>query len=398
MRRIITLLVCFSGCLLFCGADWLQFRGSQSNSVAPDAKAPIQWSEEENIAWQVELPGRGPASPIVVGDRVFVTCSSGYHDNRMHILCFSTDDGSQLWHRQFWATGRTISHPTTCIAAPTPASDGEAIYAFFASNDLVCLDLDGNLRWYRGLAYDYPKAGIDVGMSSSPVIAGDVVVVQIENQGDSFAAGIDRATGESIWRVQRPDIDNWSSPIAVKSDKGDIVLLQSPTGVTALEADSGEELWTITETCNAITSSVAVDGRLFLPAGGITAIDLAYASAPTIAWSENRLNPGSASPVVHEGCLYIINRAGVLNCGSVDDGTLLWQTRLQGTMWATPVLVGEHLLCINQDGLAQAVHLGEEGEVVATSELGETIQATPAVIDDALFIRSDNHLWKIAAP
>ncbi|MEZ6108579.1 MAG: PQQ-binding-like beta-propeller repeat protein [Pirellulaceae bacterium] len=106
--------------------------------------------------------------------------------------------------RRFWATGRPFSHPTSANAAPTPVSDGERIYAFYSSNDMVCLTLDGDLVWYRGLTFDYPKAANDVGMASSPVIAGDVVVVQIENQGDSFVAGIDRLTGETRWRHAAP--------------------------------------------------------------------------------------------------------------------------------------------------------------------------------------------------
>ena len=105
--------------------------------------------------------------------------------------------GKQRWRRSFWATGRTYTHPTSSNAAPTPVSDGQYIYAFYSSNDLACLDLSGNLMWYRGLAHDYPKAGNDVGMASSPAIAGDVVVVQIENQGDSFASGIDRLSARN---------------------------------------------------------------------------------------------------------------------------------------------------------------------------------------------------------
>ena len=160
-----------------------------SNSVSPDAQPPAEWSETKNVAWKVELPGRGPSSPIVVGDRVIVTCSSGVKQDRLHVLCFDAKDGKRLWERQFWATGRTLSHPASANAACTPASDGKLIFAFYSSNDLACLDLDGNLKWFRGLAYDFPHAGNDVGMSSSPLVVGDVVVAQVECQGDSFAAG-----------------------------------------------------------------------------------------------------------------------------------------------------------------------------------------------------------------
>ncbi len=197
-------------------ADWPQFRGADSNSVSGDAQPPTEWSETKNVAWKVELPGRGPSSPIVIGDRVVVTASSGVKQDRLHVLCFSAADGHRVWERQFWATGRTLSHPSSANAAPTPASDGHLIFAFYSSNDLACLDLDGNLQWFRGLAYDFPHAGNDVGMSSSPVVVGDVVVAQVECQGDSFAVGIDKATGETRWRVDRPHEASWASPVVVR--------------------------------------------------------------------------------------------------------------------------------------------------------------------------------------
>ena len=199
--------------------DWPQFRGPQSNSVTDDAQPPATWNDGENIAWKVDLPGRGPSSPIVVGDRVIVTCSSGVNQDRLHVLCFDAGAGKQLWERQFWATGRTLSHPSSANAAPTPASDGDSIFAFFSSNDLICLDLEGNLKWLRGLAYDFPKAGNDVGMSSSPLVIGDTVVAQVECQGDSFVTGVDKKTGEPLWRIERPREASWASPVAVARGK-----------------------------------------------------------------------------------------------------------------------------------------------------------------------------------
>ena len=186
------------------GADWLRFRGD-STSSAPGEKPPIEWNVEtgENIAWKVELPGKGMSSPIVVGDKVFVTASSGPRDARLHVLSFDAVTGEKRFERQFWATGRTLHHPMTAVATNTPTSDGQFVYAFYASNDLVCLDLDGNLQWFRGLTHDYPAAANDAGMSSSPVVSGDFVIVQIECQGESFAAGLDKRTGEDRWRIQR---------------------------------------------------------------------------------------------------------------------------------------------------------------------------------------------------
>src|SRR6185503_14861072 len=139
--------------------------------------------------------------------------ASGARQEKLYVLCFDAKSGRELWRRQFWATGRTFTHPSISTAAPTPVSDGERVFAFFSSNDLACLTLDGDLVWFRGLGHDFPKAGNDIGMSSSPVVADGTIVVQIENQGDSFAAGIDTSTGETKWRVNRDKLANWASPV-----------------------------------------------------------------------------------------------------------------------------------------------------------------------------------------
>ena len=188
--------------LCTCGADWLRFRGLDG-AGASSGTPPVKWSKSKDVTWSIDTPGRGVSSPVIVDGRVILTANEGVKQNRLLVVAYSEKTGELLWRREFWATGRTATHPTSAVAAPSPASDGERIYAFYSSNDLICLDLDGNLQWYRGLAHDYPKAGNDVGMSSSPVVVGKTVIVQIENQGDSFAAGIDVATAVVARRVCR---------------------------------------------------------------------------------------------------------------------------------------------------------------------------------------------------
>jgi outer membrane protein assembly factor BamB len=383
------------------GADWLRFRGDSTNT-APAEKLPISWNVEtgENIAWKAELPGRGTSSPIVVGGKVIVTASSGPRDSRLHVLCFDAKSGEQRWERQFWATGRTLHHPMTAVATNTPVSDGQRVYAFYSSNDMVCLDLDGNLQWFRGLAYDYPAAGNDAGMSSSPAISGDTVIVQIESQGESFAAGLDKHMGEDRWRIKRAPLPNWSSPVVTRDANGhEIVLLQSAEKLSGHDPASGDELWSHDSTNDGITSSVAAGEMVYLPTmgTGLRALQLAGASTkPRVVWTQNKLNFGAASPVVHDGKIYTINRAGVLNCGRASDGGVDWQLRLKGAFWATPLLAGGHLYAANQDGEVQVVRLDDKkGEIVGTVVMGEPLLASPAVADGALYYRGDKHLWKI---
>jgi outer membrane protein assembly factor BamB len=335
----------------------------------------------------------------VVGNRVIVTSATGAENDRLHVLCYDVASGNKVWERQFWATGRTITHPTSGVAAPTPASDGERIFAFFSSNDLVCLDLDGNLIWLRGLGYDFPKAGNDVGMASSPAVVGEAVVVQVENQADSFAAGLNKRTGETLWKIDRPRESNWCSPLAMKSGDRELVLLQSPSKLTAHDPATGEQAWSFDQACSGIPTATSQDGILFVPAGGVTAIEPKEGQPPEVKWTAGGVQPATACPVVHEGRLYAINRAGVLTCADTKDGTVVWRLRLEGAFWGTPILAGNRLYCVNQDGLGQVVQLQSDGkgaEVVGKGELKEAVLTSPAAADGALYIRTDRHLWKIA--
>ena len=384
---------------LLLAADWLQFRGSENNPVAPNDSVPAKFSATENVAWKAPLVGDGVSGPIVVKGRVVVTASSGTaRQDRLHVLAFDVKDGEQLWHRQLWALGRPFHHPTSANAAPTPASDGEHIFAFYSSNDLVCLDLDGNLLWYRGLGFDYPKAGNDVGMASSPLVVGDTVVVQVESLNDSFAAGLDKATGEERWRIRRPKAMNWVSPTALRGKDGKLaVLLQAAKGISAHDPLTGKELWTFEGSAASIPSVMAVDDRVYVPAGGLTALKASPdGTSFEVLWSSNRLGPGNASPVVHDGRIYVL--ADVLKCGDANTGDVLWQLRLKGSFWATPVIAGGNIYCPNQDGQCLVVKLGEKGEIVHEADLGEPLFASPAVADNALYLRTDKHLWKIASP
>lgn len=382
--------------------QWPQFRGPLATGVATGQnEPPHEWQEGQNIAWKINLPGRGPSSPIVIGNKVFVTCSSGRKQDRLMVLAIDVETGTEVWRRTFWATGRTNSHPASANAAPTPASDGQRIYALYSSNDLVCLDLNGNLLWYRALTLDYPKAGNDVGMSSSPAVVGNTVIVQIENQGNSFAAGIDAHNGQNRWRVHRPTEANWCSPVVISAGQDELILvLQSGEGLTAHNPVTGQEIWNFPVRCELISSPSPSAGRLFFSANGLSALDLpGQNEEPKLAWDANRLAMGASSPVVQGDHVYTVNRTGVLNCANTKNGELLWKLRLEiKQMWATPVIAGKLMYCVDNSGQVAVIQLGKgKAEIVGRNELDEQIQASPAVSNGAIYFRSDAHLWKIAS-
>ena len=403
MKTLLNLLAAlslFSSVELLNAEDWLQFRGTDHRGIAESSNLPTSISSDKNIAWKKSLPGRGLSSPIIIGNQIFLTAASTTDQSRLHIMCFDSNAGTTQWSREFWATGRTICHEKTCVAAPTPASDGKHIYALYSSNDLICLDLNGNLKWMRALMQDYPNASNSLGLASSPIIVSDTLIVQVENDSESFAAGIDLNKGTNIWKFPRTKKANWTSPIKVGKN---VVAIQGSEGVTAIEASSGEILWSYSEGASTIPSSVASkDGStLFIPSNGITALKPRNDNnTPEILWQEPQLRPGTASPIIVNDKIFIINRAGVLNAAKKDTGERLWRLRLEGPFSGSPVASKGHIyIASERKGLLQSVDLsGKEGKITGTIELGETILGTPAIANDSLYVRSDHHLWKISNP
>lgn len=382
-------------------ADWLNFRGPNGSGHAPDIVTSPKTLSPETLAWKAALPGRGLGSPIIVGDKVFVTAASGPEQQQLHVLCFAAKDGAPLWERRFWATGRTMSHSKTNVAAPTPASDGERIYALYSSNDLICLDLEGNLVWMRGLTLDYPNASNSLGMASSPIVVGDTLVAQIENDSESFAAGFDLHTGVNKWKLDRPKSANWTSPTVLEKDGERIVALQSGEGVTGLVPATGSSVFQIPGGASTIPSSAAVGDELFIPANGLTVVKVGASGAqPATVWNQKNQRPGTASPLVVGDKLFLINNAGVITCANRASGDVVWETRLKGPFSGSPVAGADGLLYIfSESGVGQVIDPSKEkDQVVSEFELGETILSTPSLDDGAVYIRSDGHLWRFGKP
>jgi outer membrane protein assembly factor BamB len=384
---------------LVLGADWRQFRGTDSTGHAPGG-APAEFSADKNVAWKAALPSRGLSSPIVAGGRVFVTASGGAKQDRLQVLAFDAKTGKQLWQRGLWATGPTDSHPKTSMAAPTPVSDGQRVIALFATGDAVALDPDGNVLWLRSLHEENPGATDGRGLASSPVLVASTVVVHVENQNTSFAAGIDPATGKNRWRVERPREPNWTSPVAIPgAGERPLVLLQGATRLSALDPATGKEVWGLDRESDSIASSVLSGNTLYVPGEkGLAALELKGDSAPKLLWEQPKLNPVTASPVVLSGRIYCL-RQGILVAGDLKTGEVVGQLRLKGPHSASLVTAGGLLYCVSEGGQAQVVRPDDkDGQVVARGELGETVLGTPAIADGAIFLRGEKHLWKMAQP
>ncbi len=379
-------------------ADWLNFRGPQGSGYAAEIADTPATLGDEQLAWKVPLPGRGLGSAILVGDQVFITAASGPDQNQLHILCFNAADGAPVWERRFWATGRTMTNNKTCVAAPTPASDGEKIYALYSSNDLICVDLKGNLKWMRGLTLDYPNASNSLGMASSLIISENTLIAQIENDSESFAAGFDLADGTNKWKMDRPKAANWTSPTLLKIGDQEVVALQSSKGILGLLPATGSAVFNYEKGAATIPSGAAAGDQLFAPSNGLTAITATTnGDEPVELWNESAQRPGTASPIVIGDKVYTINGAGVLSCADRKTGERLWRSRLKGPFSASPVAGANGLIyVVSETGVIQVVDPGseEENKVTSEYELGETILGTPSLDNGALYVRSDGHLWK----
>lgn len=382
-------------------ADSTAFRGSDGTGVSQATDVPVALDDDSKtaIAWSAPLPGRGPASPIVVGNRVFVAASSGARGDRIHLLCFDLDSGRKLWERRMKGTGSSTVHPFGANAAPTSCSDGQRIFSLYSCCDLTCFDTEGNLLWYRALGIEHPTTRNDVGMSSSPVVIGDAVVVQLENQGESFIAAFDTETGKERWHRPRDRSALWSTPIPLPGRDGtpDQVLAHGRDRLTAYDMATGETAWQYEASCHTIaTGTIGPGGDVYLPANGLNRIRVSSdrRSAKGL-WAEGRLASGNASPTVVGDKAYIIKSSGVLVCADTEDGTMLWQERLSGPFWASPLIADGHLYAISHKGLLQVVDIrGEKGKLVAKRQIEGNPLASPVAVDGGLLIRTDGALMK----
>ena len=380
-------------------ADWRGFRGTDGNGFISSQIASDLSLNAEN-SWKVDLPGRGLSSPIVVGELVLITASSGPQQENLHIIAFNSLDGGKVWERIFRATGRTICHKKTCVAACTMVSDGKVVIAQFSSNDIFCLDLKGNLRWLRGLTFDYPNIANGLGMSSSPVLSNGVLIAQVENDADSFTFGLSLMNGTTQWKKERPKGANWTSPVVLKKGSQKWVGLQSNKGLAVLHPETGEILWNYEDGASTIPSSaISAENVVLIPSNGLTALDEpSEGKDPKQIWRNNKLAPGTGSPAVSGDQVFVINRANVLTSASIQTGEINWRLRIKGPVSGSPVVTDKLLFVFNEEGLCQVVDIANKGEAKVINELDlkDTILCTPAADEGSLFVRSDKNLWKLS--
>lgn len=435
---LIALTLLYSPLQAAASPDWPQWRGPEGTGVNPDAKPPVAWSETTNVRWKVPIPGRGHASPIVWGDRVYVLTAipapKGDESppappadadertkqrfmravqpvqHRYVVMALDRRDGSLVWERTA-ATQLPVgaTHPDGTWASASPVTDGEALYAQFGSQGLFAYSLDGELLWQRDLGD--MRTRNDFGEGSSPAVFGDKLIVNWDHEEDSFIVVLDKKTGKTVWQKDRDEVTSWSTPVVAQvGDKPQIVV--AATGASrGYDLQNGDVVWGVSGmTVNVVPSPVVGDGMVYLMSGfrgaALQAVKLADAKgelssdSQAIAWTYERDTPYVPSPLLYGDKLYFLKvNTGILSCLDAKTGEVHYkEQRLDGisNIYASPVGADGRVYLVGREGTALVIEHGPEHKVLAQNKLDEGFDASPALAGDAIYLRGSEHLYCLA--
>lgn len=383
--------------------DWPGWRGPKGNGLSDEANLPVKWSAGDGVRWKADLPGKGSGSPIIAGDRVFLTSSDGPRHDQLHFFCLDRRTGRELWHRNFWGTAPTLRHdPKSSMATPTPVTDGQHVWAFFGSGDLFCLDLGGNLVWCRSLAQEYEPFQNRFAMGSSPVLVGDLLILQCDHWGQSYLVGIDKRTGKNVWKTDRAEHVSWSSPLVVEVNGRQELVASATFHVKGYDPLTGRELWAASGmTRECIPTAVAGDGLIFAVSGtkgetlAIRTGGRGDVTESHIVWRNSRNAPFVPSAILLDDLYYLVDDKGIAACFEAASGKLVWQQRLGGAFSASPIAADGKLYFVDEEGTTTVLKPGRQFEVLSKNRLDDPTFASPAAAHGDLFIRTDRHLYCI---
>lgn len=386
--------------------SWPGFRG-HGDGRAEFGDLPLSWSETRNVPWRIPLPGYGQSAPVVWGSQVFVTSVEGPEKETLLLSSFDLATGEVLWRRRFEASQRIENSEMVSRGAPTPAVDGERIYGFWESGDLVALDHQGETLWHRSLTREYGAFEGNHGIASSPVLVGGTVVVQATHQGPSYFLAVDKESGKNRWKTDRPARISWTTPTAVESAQGPRVISSGGGSIEALDGRTGEVLWTFDGVEKNNIPSAIVDGDLVLVASSDPGNNFALRRGGSghldhrqIAWRSDGVTSGFGSPVIQGDCVLFTNKAGVVTCVDRRNGESLWQHRLAGPCWASPIAADDKVFFFSQKGKTTVLKTRSDGaEMVAENELATagTVYGVAAA-PGAFLIRTGTELIRVGTP
>lgn len=386
--------------------------------MAKESKLPLRWGTNENVRWRTALPERGNSTPIIWKDHVFVT-QAIEKEHRRTLICFDRKSGKQRWQSGVTYEEKEPTHPTNPYCSASAVTDGERIIASFGSAGLYCYDFNGKELWHRDLGKQHHIWG----NAASPVLHGDLCILNVGPGERSFLIALDKKTGKTAWQVDEPGgdygdpkpgqdakavwIGSWTTPIIIKHDGRDQLIMSFPKRVAALDPKTGKEIWTCAGLNPLVyTSPLHEEGSIVAMGGfGGSAMGVKTGGAGDVTetyrlWQHPRAKQRIGSGVIHNGHVYILNEPQTFECYELKSGKLVFDERVRGPgpkneSWSSMVLAGDRLYVINQSGDTFILRATPKFESLATNSLGETTMASIAPSKGQLFIRTYKHLWCI---
>ncbi|MBI4265846.1 MAG: PQQ-binding-like beta-propeller repeat protein [Acidobacteria bacterium] len=408
---------------------WWQWRGPHASGVSTTANPPLEWSETRNIRWRVEIPGRGSSSPVVWGDRLFVTTAvpvaitgdaqhaprggltpRGVH--RFVVMAIDRPTGRTIWervaHEQEPHEAGHFENATW--ASGSPITDGQRVYAYFESFGIYAYDMNGALLWQKDLGDKRMRN--QFGEGSTPALHGNTLVVVWDHlNGQSFVTALDTRDGRELWRVLRDEIDTWATPLILEVNGRAQAIVPARDRIYAYDLDNGSVVWEGEGlTMNAIPSPVHHDGIVILMSGfqgnDLRAVRVAEAKGvidgtSAVAWSFDRDTPYVPSPIISDGILYFLKtNSGIVSAFDAETGKPIYQNqRLDGLLnvFSSPVAARGRIYFTGREGTTLVIKSGPTFEVLAKNLLDDGFDASPALVDNELFLRGYKYLYAIAA-
>lgn len=372
--------------------DWPWWRGPQRNGHAIEADVPVKLDDSHNLLWATKVPGRGHASPIVVGSKVFL--STSFAETQTHsMLAFDLKTGEQLWSVDLNQGGfPEKNHSKNTEATSTIACDGELLFVTYYHHDgvhLSAVTIEGKPVWTTKVARFRPKI-YEYGYAPSPLLYRDTVIVAYEYDGPSSIEALYRTTGKPVWKAERKQSISFSSPVIVSIAGKDQLILSGQGETAAYNPATGKSLWSTPGPAIATCGTAAWDGNTVFVSGGYPesqtlAIDAA--SGGKVVW-RNREKCYEESMVTHNGYLYAFTGKGVMFCWRATDGKEMWKQRLSGPVSASPVLVGNRIYWANESGVLYVVKADpSKFELLAENHIGNSSFASPAVSGNRILVR-----------
>ena len=408
-------------------ADWPSFRGLAASGVADNQNLPDSWDgvAMKNIRWKTAIPGLAHSSPIVWGDRVFVTSAvssragatfkpglygegTASEDNSVHrwiVLCLDRKTGKVLWERTaYQGVPKEKRHIKSTYASSTPATNGQIVVALFGSQGLYACDLEGNPLWKRDLgrinagAYDLPE--YEWGTASSPIIYKDLVIVQVDQQKGSFLLAANATTGATVWRAERDELPSWASPTVVTAAGRTELVTNAPNAVRAYDPATGRQLWQHGGSSKITAPTPIFSQDLIIIASGRRPEAPIFAIRPggQLLWRKVQRGSYMPTPLLYQGLLYVLGNAGILDCYEPQSGDEIYRGRIphQGSGFSgSPVAADGRIYLPSEDGDIFTVEAGRTFKLLGRNPMGEPLMATPALSGGLLIVRTQFHLWAV---